>query len=210
MLPPQPGSSALLHWCSALGAQGQSQLFPKQPPDDAHRQGYNLAKHSAGALEGAGPHWLISQSCTHQACTCHSNEGTCTRRGGSHWHGMCVQGPLHPTHALQGRDWGPGGWLHLHWPVPIAGSEQRAPLLISAGPGPARQPVQREGCTGAWGARSPAQAPVGLHTRGYGCTQTLPVLGCLSICPCPCACQGTGSSSAGLPPSPARCNPDRQ
>lgn len=71
----QPGTAAA--GCSALGTRGWSRLFPEQPNDDAHRQGYNLAKHSAGALEGAGPRQLIIQSRTHRAHACHSNEGVC-------------------------------------------------------------------------------------------------------------------------------------
>lgn len=71
----QPGTAAA--GCSVLGTRGWSRLFPEQPNDDAHRQGYNLAKHSAGALEGAGPRQLIIQSRTHRAHACHSNEGVC-------------------------------------------------------------------------------------------------------------------------------------
>lgn len=123
--------------CSAPGTRGWSRLFPEQPSDDAHRQGYNLAKHSAGALEGAGPRQLIIQSRTHRAHACHSNEGVCVCvRTGL----VGVHAALHQrsTHVAQGRGrciparipWDPGrelGGQHGHAGL---GQAQRSPVPV--------------------------------------------------------------------------------
>lgn len=201
--------AALHHY---TGARGRSRLFPEQPPDDVHRQGYNLAKHSAGALEGAGPHRLISQSRTHRDRASHSNEGTCST--------ACRLAPARHTRAGAIASYPhpavPGGQLCLRWPIPAARSERRPPPLISAGPGPGRQPAQRGGRT-AQGTR------VGLRTRGCGRRQMLhacspPLCAGVSVHPCrrlsvplhvPGWRQRLGRAVCVPPPS-ACCNPDGQ
>ena len=189
VLPPQLGSCALLHRCSALGARGRSRLFPEQPPDDAHCQGYNLAKHSAGALEGAGPRRLISQSRTHRARTCHSNEGACTGHAGSHRRGTYVQGPSHPTRIPWGRGWVPPGSCVSAGQFPLPGRSRGHRRLspLARGQGGSRR--SREGVRerGVCVLASPGNRRVctpGATAAGRRCLHASPFCAGVSVHPC--------------------------